>query len=310
VASIDLTEDESRPRFTSLRELGDVVMYVPRPWLALVLFAAAVSAIRLNFGGGHAVSGAVSVTALTAVLIALIWLPALLRVLAIAGGGIKTPAGEATTPGLGSLFNAIDPATKRETFPSVLAALTSPGLLTNPREHDESRVLRREIGTQLAAVKSVHGDPLQELERYARDYESLRDSKPPGDERTRQMARLTAEVRAIAIALPLSSGDLERLLEEGTDGDRIVALAAAQDQPDPSLFDAICLAILESHSAFEQFHALVAMVEMVPLLDLGQQRRLAGVLKSLHDDSVRAVDHDSSRASLVRTLEKWLSVAV
>jgi hypothetical protein len=306
VTSIDPTEEESRPRFASFRELGDVVMYVPRPWLALVLFAAAVSTIRLNFGGGHSVSGAVSVTALTAVLFALIWLPALLRVLAIAGGGIKTPAGEATTPGLGSLFNSVDPATKRETFPSVLAALTSPGVLANPREHDESRVLRREIGTQLAAVTPVNEDPLQELERYARDYENLRESEPPGDERTRQMTRLTAEIRAIAIALPLSSGDLERMLEQGQDGDRIVALAVVQDRPELSLFDGICRAILESHSAFEQYNALVAMLEMVPLLDLGRQRRLAGVLRSLHDDPVRAVDHDSSRASLVATLERWL----
>jgi hypothetical protein len=281
-------------------------MFVPRPWLGLVLLAAAVSAVRLNFGGDHAVSGTISVSALTAILLAMIWLPALVRVLAIAGGEIKTPAGQATTPGVGRLFDRVDPETKRETFPSLLAALTSPGVLTDPVEHDEGRLLRREIGTQLAAVTPTPEDPGQALKAYARDYEAIRQSSASGEERTREMTRLTAEVRALATGLALTDADLKRMLERGQDGERIVALAVIQDRAYPEFFDVVCAAIRESHSAFEQYHALVAMLEMVPLLDLGQRRRLESVLSAVRADPVRAVNHDTSRASLMDALGRWL----
>ncbi len=52
-------------------------------------------------------------TTITVVLVALIWLPSLLRVISLLGGGIKTSVGEASTEGLLAHFSmAIDPSLK------------------------------------------------------------------------------------------------------------------------------------------------------------------------------------------------------
>src|SRR4051812_173776 len=102
---------------TRVRQLAAVMMKVSWPWVALMVVAAVVSTIHLDISERHKLSGSIAVTSLTAVLLALIWLPALLRVLGVAGGGVKTPAGEATTPGLARLFDAVDPEMKRDTLP-------------------------------------------------------------------------------------------------------------------------------------------------------------------------------------------------
>lgn len=271
-----------------------------------MLVAAVISAVRLDFGGGRAVSGSVGVTALTAVFVALIWLPGLLRVLGIAGGGVKTPAGEATTPGLGKLFDLVDPETKRETFPSLLTALISPGVLTEPSEYQESRTLRREISSQLAAVSPASTDPRHALQLLARKYEQIRRGQPPGDDRTRQMTRLTAEMRAIANVASVSSREREQMLRDGSEGERVVALAITQDRPNPVLFDSVCDAILNSRSAFEQFHALVAMLEMLTVLSGEQRVRLRTVLDTVLDDAKAGIKEDTSRASLVDAMSSWL----
>jgi hypothetical protein len=88
------------------------VMNVRRGWAALVLLAAILSAVSLTFKGG-ALEATVQVTAITAVLIGLVWLPAIVRVIALAGGGVKTPAGEATSGGLLDLLRSLEPAGQR-----------------------------------------------------------------------------------------------------------------------------------------------------------------------------------------------------
>ena len=96
------------------------------------------------------------------------------------------------------------------------------------------------------------------------------------------------------------------MLRHGSDGERIVALAITQDRPNPVLFDPICDAILDSHSAFEQFHALVAMLEMLTNLGPEQRIRLRGVLERALEDPKAGIKEDSSRASLVDAMISWL----
>ena len=141
----------------SIRALGALVTQISRPWAALMVVAAVASTLHLNVSEKHDLSGSVAVSALTVALLALIWLPSLLRVLGVAGGGVKTPAGEAATPGLARLFDPIDPQTKRETFPVLLTALTSPGVLADSEERTQSEALRRDLELQLAAVMPVVG---------------------------------------------------------------------------------------------------------------------------------------------------------
>jgi hypothetical protein len=284
--------------FARFRGLSAIIMQVSWLWAGTMVVAALISTLRIDVSPEHKISGSVGVTNLTALLLALIWLPALLRILGVAGGGVKTPAGEATTPGLAAVFEWFDAEVKRDTIPAVLAGLNSPNVVTDPERRSDTRDLRRDLEFQLAAVTPYTGGVREALDRYAQEYESLRVTMPSGRERTLRMTSLTAEARAIARTAPLATVDLRNMLETGSHGERAIALAVAQDHPSPRLFDLICGAILQSRSAFEQYQALGAALELVPLLDTDQRRRLRTVIESALSDPERAIRDDASRHRL------------
>src|SRR3954447_16169316 len=120
------------PAIQRMRAVLAVAMEVSRPWTIAMIVAAALSAAHINVTADGDVSGDARLTALTAVFVGLIWLPPLLRVIGLAGGAIKTPAGEATTPGLLDVLKSLDANTKRERLPSVVATLTSPEVMVDP----------------------------------------------------------------------------------------------------------------------------------------------------------------------------------
>ena len=267
-----------------------------------MVFAALASSVHLDVNPHHQLSGSVAVSTLTPVFLALIWLPALLRLLTLAGGNVKTPIGEASTPGISRLFEPLDTQTKRDTLPVVLRALNSPAILTDPEHRTESRVARRELELQLAAVTPHAGGIREVLDRYASEYESLRETRPSGRSRTLEMSSLTAEVRAVARAMPPSTTDLRHMLENGSDGERVVALAIAQDRPDRRLLREICESIRESRSAFEQYQALGAAYEAIPLLDPSDRDALEDVLRQALADPDRGIADDPSRKQLVEAM--------
>jgi hypothetical protein len=92
------------------------------------------------------------------------------------------------------------------------------------------------------------------------------------------------------------------MASEGSDGERAIALAIIQDQPNPRLLPCVARAIQESHSAFEQFQALGAALEMLDALDDEQRKELASILKRAIRDQDRAIKEDASRARLVEAL--------
>lgn len=72
--------------------------------------------------------------------------------------------------------------------------------------------------------------------------------------------------------------EVSNLFASGKDGDRIVALALIQARPNAVFFGLVSWTIGESRSAFEQYHGLKAMENMLPSLNEEQKRRLAEVL--------------------------------
>ena len=85
-----------------------LVAPLQRFWVPVVLVAALLSTISVERkpGGGWSVD--FHITTVTAVLVGLVWLPAVIRLVALAGGGVKTPAGEFTTGGIGALLGSLD----------------------------------------------------------------------------------------------------------------------------------------------------------------------------------------------------------
>lgn len=280
--------------------VAQMALKVPRVWAVGMAAAAVLSAATVDVSEGGEVSGSFHPTTLTALLFALIWLPALLRVIALAGGAFKTPAGEAATGGLLEVIDRLDPDAKRNALPPLLAALSSPEGFIDPR----TRPIRIELEEQFAAVapRGVR----ESLDDYARAYDEVRATTPPSDERTLRMTTITAEARAMASAVPLTTTDLQNMLSSDRDGDRVIALAVVQDQPDPRLLPLVMSAIRESRSAFEQYQALGAAFEMIRHLNEDERKELRDVLDAALEDPTRGIGEDASRARLVAAIRREL----
>jgi hypothetical protein len=282
-----------------MRSVLSVAMEVSRPWTIAMIVAAVLSAAHVNVTADGDVSGDARLTTLTAVFVALIWLPSLLRVVGLAGGAIKTPAGEASTTGLLDVLKSLDPDTKRERLPQVIATLTSPEVIVDPDYRPAIRTIRRDLELQLAEATPRRGGIRETLDAYAQEYEQLRREVAPGRERTLQMTTVTAEARAAARTAPLTTADLRNMMSGGRDGERVIALALAQDQADSRLFDVVLDAIVHSRSAFEQYQALGTAFEMAESLDGAQKRELAAGLRSALANETYGIRDDSSRGLLV-----------
>jgi hypothetical protein len=299
-------DEHGRISMDDLDQLAALVRDVPGWWKGLMITVAVVSAVHINIDAKHHATGSFAVGTLTAVALGLIWLPALVTVLGVSGGGLKTPAGEATTPGLAKLLEHVPADLKRETFPTILATLGAPEVVTNAAHTRETRALRRDLQLQLAAATPSGGGTREQLDDYARRYEAIRDDELPSHARTLKMTSLMAEARAVARPAPPALADLRHWLDAGKDGERVIALSILQDHPDPRLFDEVLDAVRESHSAFEQYQALGALLAMLKLLDGRQAEAVRETLSGLRDDPVRAVMADASRGLLIESIETQL----
>ena len=118
--------DEHRSQRISIgqiQQLLGLILPLPRPWAILVCVGALLSGVRVRVGSGWDAVGSFHLSWLAAVMLSLLWLPALMRVVMLAGGALKTPAGEAGTPGLLDLLRSLRPETEREALPAFIAAL-------------------------------------------------------------------------------------------------------------------------------------------------------------------------------------------
>src|ERR1041385_1327027 len=95
---------------------------LPPLWIAVVVVATLASLVRVT----HSPTGTtieVRVTTVSAVLVALLWLPTLLRVIALTGGNLKTSAGEASTSGLLEPFRELPPDQQEESLSAAAAVI-------------------------------------------------------------------------------------------------------------------------------------------------------------------------------------------
>jgi hypothetical protein len=280
-----------------------VVLQVPRGWLALIMVAACASTLNIEriAGGGFQIG--FHVTTITAILIGLIWLPALLRVIAIAGGGLKTPAGEASTPGLMDFLKLLDPQAQRETLPTLIAAADVTE--TSPANAQSAQRWRQEFEDRLATLLATQPSAHELLEDIARTYERIRNEQRAGPDRTFRMTELVAQARALRESV--TSSDVVDLFNRGSEGLRIVALGLVQAEPTGEFFELVRDGIASSRSAFEQYQSLRAATDMLPTLSRQQRESLAEALEGERAD-VRGTEPqaDSSRWQLMSELYRRL----
>lgn len=150
---------------------------------------------------------------------------------------------------------------------------------------DEANRLRLEAQTLLDAAGPI-----------AADYQSLRASMRPGPDRTRALEGVMARARRQAQESSFDAAEVARWLRDGSDEERVTALGMMQAKPELRDFDGMLMAIDQSRSAFEQYHALRLAVEMVDDLDASQRRQLADVVKGARGLRLRR-DSDRWRLS-------------
>jgi len=130
----------------------------------------------------------------------------------------------------------------------------------------------------------------------AADYRSVRGSMRPSPERTRAMEEVVSRARRLSEEQPFEPAEVLHWLQEGSDEERITALAMMQASRELRNFEAALAAIEHSRSPFEQYHAMLLTAQMIDDLDTTQLRQLAEVIRSQRGPRLRR-DTDRWRLS-------------
>jgi hypothetical protein len=216
----------------------------------------------------------VRLTATTAALLALVWLPALFKVAALAGNGVKTPAGEVGTTGLLAILREADPAAKREALPGVIGALAL-AAAKEPAAAVYQGILEQELER---VVASNVAEARAELAAALAEYQALR-ALPFGPERTAKMSAVAARIRAFAARCDFTPAELRALLRSNPEGGAVVLSALAQRHPDAGYFDIVLRGVREPAGPQEQYEALLAIEALVPSLTAAQRKAVAEVIR-------------------------------
>lgn len=245
-----------------------------------MIFVALASSLDMAFpeSGGARWHFAVGATSLVA--LALIWLPTALRLMSLTGGSVKAGGVEASATGL---LQATD------LLVDDLANLrTSTEQLGQEMPEAASRVRSLEAEVDQIATRYLPSEETlsdQVLGRLAREYERIRRDMPPGQSRTVAMNKLVNEVRIRAAAAPRSTRrHTPTLLRSPSEGDRIVGLALAQGSPVAEFCDDLLRIFSTAASAFEQYHSLLGLNEIAPILGQEERARAVAVLEREKSD--------------------------
>jgi hypothetical protein len=211
------------------------------------------------------------VTAITATLIALTWLPVVVKVYTLVGGSVKTPVGEVTSRGLQDLANDLPPDARRAALATWTATADLAAETATGGEREEAVAVRQELKRQLTALRLPPEQAQGRLEVLAMQYDCLRQTVPSGPERTLRMSALVAEARTIVrqgvVGQPVIEEWLEGFKQEPDEGKRVIGLALIQEAPAPGrFFDAALNALSHSRTAFEQYQACSPSIAWSPSL--------------------------------------------
>ncbi|SCL35225.1 hypothetical protein GA0070624_5202 [Micromonospora rhizosphaerae] len=153
------------------------------------------------------------------------------------------------------------------------AAAAEKFALAEESEQLGNDALAQQLRTEAHSLLDAAAGPV------AANYRSVRNSMRAGPDRTRAMEAVVTQARRLATTHSFEPDQVRHWLREGTDEERITALAMMQAEPALRDFDAMLSAIADSRSAFEQYHALRLAVEMIDGLEEVQRIRLAQTVR-------------------------------
>jgi hypothetical protein len=203
----------------------DLVWRVPIRWIALMILLAIVTSVDIARPRAGELSVSVDAGALALASVALIWLPALLKVLLLTGGSVKAGGVEASAPGMFSREDILDFLTRAK----AVTTLREDQVAGNVALVELDAAVDRLAYDTLDGSRSLDADALR---RLALEYERLRRDSPPGPQRTSAMTRIVNESRVrAASSIELAERRSQHLLRSPSQGERIVGLALAQEAP-------------------------------------------------------------------------------
>lgn len=155
----------------------------------------------------------------------------------------------------------------------IRAAAAEKFALADESERQGDSVTARELRAEARALLEAAGP-------IAADYRAVRSSMRPGASRTQALEEVVARARRLPQAQSFEPAEALHWLRDGTEEERITALALMQASPELRNFEAALAVIAHPRTPFEQYHAMLLTLQMVDELDKDQARGLAETVEA------------------------------
>jgi hypothetical protein len=132
--------------------MNKVLLPIPLLWIVVISAGIVISLFEITKTAGGSYSVSSRLTLVTVLLLALVWVPFLLKVLALSGGGLNVLGSEASFEGFGDFLSRFSPEVEREVLPSVLAAIRLTEATSTVSDRKKLQKLREDLEEQFGAV--------------------------------------------------------------------------------------------------------------------------------------------------------------
>lgn len=250
----------------NIKLLLDKIIEIPALWIILVCILTLASTLRIEDLCAVFISGNLDslkihfeITSITVILLITIWIPCLLKLIGLLGGGIKVNNTEFSTTGLikslTDLIGAID--------------IIEPSL--DPTQGDDVKLIRDNAERELATTftQNINNARAQML-KLSSDYESIRKNMSPSKERTAMQGNIFTQMRVHCSIIRYSKSEIKDFLESKSLGNRIIGLAAVQIDLDFQFFSQIIQIIEKSTVPYEQYQAIRVLENFIQYLNKDQ----------------------------------------
>ena len=146
MAAPQQTPPTAKVQIEHVQTLVDRVLMPMSPsWLVAIGIAVVISLFDLSRTADGAVEVRFGVSTVSALLIALVWLPFLLKAIVLGGGTVKLQPVETSLPGLLDLLSRLEPETQRQVLPAYIQSVEEAETKAPPSERAGLRELRRDL---------------------------------------------------------------------------------------------------------------------------------------------------------------------
>lgn len=289
----------SSTKLETIAQLLRSLLRLPAVWLKPILLLAFLSLFQVSWteDGGFVFNFGVQNT--TVLLLAAVWLPAGIKLLALVGGRVDTPTGGFSTGGLEGILQAIAPQTRDEVVGAFKVVLEDAEETAPYRERGQLREIREQLVEECCDPISPERAQ-QDLDKLADRYQALQEEYPSGTRRNFLFEAVAGGMRSLVDSANLSESEIFAHLQSQHQGQRLVGLSClAKMQETEKYFSPVLAAIASPDSAFEQMSALRVAEEMLPHLPAQQKQRLKRAIEQQRD-------YDESKNQWIkRGSERW-----